>query len=75
MFPDKNRLPPHPDFRGTGLEDGGYRAWRDLAADPVERVIVVMKDSAAREAPLAAVFFDQLAGVAAGRKAIVVAVL
>ena len=47
---------------------------RELATDPVERVVVVMKDSAAREALLAAVLFDQLAGVAAGRKATVVAV-
>src|SRR5215471_10281050 len=46
-----------------------------LATDPVERVVVVMKDGAAREAPLAAVLFDQLARVAAGRKATVVAVL
>ena len=45
------------------------------ATDPVERVVVVMKDDAAREAPLAAVLFDQLARVAAGRKATMVAVL
>jgi hypothetical protein len=32
-------------------------------------VVVVMEDGAAREAPLAAILFDQLAGVAAGRKA------
>ena len=38
----------------------------------LQRVVVVMKDSAAREAPLAAVFSDQLARVAAGRKAMVV---
>ena len=36
---------------------------------------MVMKDGAAREAPLAAVFFDQLARVAARRKATVVAVI
>ena len=46
-----------------------------LATDPVERVVVVMKDSAVREAPLAAVPFDQLARIAAGREAAVVAVL
>ena len=34
-----------------------------------------MKDSTAREAPLAAVLFDQLARIAAGRKATVAAVL
>jgi hypothetical protein len=42
-----------------------------LATYPIERVVVVMKDGAAREAPLAAVLFDQLARVAAGRKATV----
>ena len=46
-----------------------------LAIDTVERVVVVMKDGAAREAPLAGVLFDQLARVAAGRKATVIAVL
>jgi hypothetical protein len=46
-----------------------------LATDPIERVVVVMEDGAAREAPLAAVLFDQLALVAAGRKATVAAVL
>jgi len=46
-----------------------------LAIDPVERVVVVMKDDAARKALLAGVLFDQLARVAAGRKATVVAVL
>ena len=46
-----------------------------LATDPVERVVVVMKNDAAREAPLAAILFDQLARVAAGRKATMVAVL
>ena len=30
-----------------------------LATYPIERVVVVMKDGAAREAPLAAVLFDQ----------------
>ena len=45
-----------------------------LTTDPVERVVVVMKNGAARKAPLA-VLFDQLARVAAGRKAAVVAVL
>ena len=44
-----------------------------LTTVPVERVVVVMKDGAAREAPLAAVLFDQLGDVAAGRKATVVA--
>jgi hypothetical protein len=39
-----------------------------LAIDPVERVVVVMKDDTARKAPLADVFFDQLARVAAGWK-------
>ena len=48
---------------------------REFSDRSVERVVVVMKDGAAREAPLAAVLFDQLAGVAAGRKATVVAVL
>ena len=38
-----------------------------LAIDTVERVVVVMKDGAAREAPLAGVLFDQLARVAARR--------
>jgi len=42
-----------------------------LATYPIERVVVVMKDGAAREAPLAAVLFDQLTRVAAGRKATV----
>jgi hypothetical protein len=51
----------------------GYCA--SLAIDRVERVAVVMKDGAARKAPLAGVVFDQLARVAAGRKAAVVAVL
>src|SRR6516162_10194702 len=46
-----------------------------LAVDPVERVVVVMKDDTARKAPLAAVRFDQLARVAARRKATVIAVL
>src|SRR5207248_11564881 len=46
-----------------------------LATDPVERVVVVMKHRAALEAPLPAVLFDQLARVAAGRKAAVIAVL
>ena len=46
-----------------------------LAIDTVERGVVVMKDGAAREAPLAGVLFDQLARVAAGRKATVIAVL
>jgi hypothetical protein len=46
-----------------------------LATDPVERVVVVMKDGATREAPLAAVLFDQLARVAAGRKGMVFAIL
>ena len=52
-----------------------FRLPCDLATDPVERVVVVMKDGTAREAPLAAVVFDQLTDVAAGRKATVVAVL
>jgi hypothetical protein len=39
-----------------------------LATDPLERVVVVVKDGAAREAPLAVVLFDQVAFVAAGRK-------
>jgi hypothetical protein len=63
------------------LPTGGPLKWSSagcptsLATDPVERVVVVMKDGAAREAPLAAILFDQLARVAAGRKAMVVAVL
>ena len=32
---------------------------RELTTGPVERVVVVMKDGAAREAPLAAVLLDQ----------------
>ena len=51
------------------------RPCTSLAIDTVERVVVVMKDGAAREAPLTGVLFDQLARVAAGRKATVIAVL
>ena len=51
------------------------RRCTSLAVNPVERVVVVMKDGAARKAPLAAVLFDQLARVAAGQKATVIAVL
>jgi len=51
------------------------RSPASLATDPIERVVVVMKDGAAREAPWAAVLFNQLARVTAGRKATVVAVL
>ena len=46
-----------------------------LVTDPLQRVVMVVKDHAAREAPLAAVVFDQLAPVVAGRKATVPAVL
>jgi hypothetical protein len=44
-----------------------------LATDPVKRIVVVMKDGAAREAPLIAAVFDQLTHIAAGRKATVIA--
>lgn len=46
-----------------------------LATDPLERVVVVVKDGAPREAPLAVVLFDQFALVAAGRKGAVAVVL
>ena len=46
-----------------------------LATKLVERVVVVMKDGAACEAPSAVVLFNQLARVAAGRKTTVVAFL
>jgi len=39
----------------------------NLTTDPVERIVVVMKDGATREAPLAAVLFDQLARITAWR--------
>ena len=63
-----------PCWRDRRAAEIVLRLPANLTSDPVERVVVVMKDGAAREAPLAAVLFDQLARVAAGRKATVVAV-
>ena len=54
--------------------DSSFACPASLAADPVKRIVVVMKDGPAREAPLTAVVFDPLARVAAGRKAAVAAV-
>ena len=43
-----------------------FRLPREFSDRSRRRVVVVMKDGAVREAPLAAVLFDQFARVAAG---------
>ena len=60
--------PRSPQQDHNPIHAGRHRLRFGLATDPLERVVVVMKDGAAREAPLAVVLFDQVAFVAAGRK-------
>lgn len=64
-----------PCWRDRRLRWSSARSPAVLATDPVERVVVVMKDGAAREAAFTTLVFDQLARIAAGWKATVVAVL